>query len=130
MNAPRRILMADDDRAIRILLSVILTKGGYEIETAANGRELLRRLQLFPADLVLLDLQMPEMNGFGVLAEIRASRQLAHLPVLATSAYGTHKEADVRAAGFDHYFQKPIDRLELLAVIKRFLSPPPPSATV
>jgi CheY-like chemotaxis protein len=124
MSSPPRIVVADDDRAMRVLFSVMLAKGGYEIDAAPNGREVLRLLNAEPIDLVLLDLQMPELNGFATLTEIRANPRLVRLPVLATSAYGHHSRDSVCAAGFDYYLQKPVDRLELLRVIASFLGPP------
>src|SRR6476661_489052 len=83
----KHILVAEDDLASSVLLTELLTRWGYEVTVAPNGREALDLLASRPADLLLLDLQMPVLDGFATLAEVRGNSRLAHLPAIALTAF-------------------------------------------
>jgi DNA-binding NtrC family response regulator len=110
-----RLLIVDDDRSIRRTLQKLFTDGGYEVATAADGREALEALRLGGADAVLLDLGLPEMDGIEVLGEARA---LPSLPPIIVITAREDMDSTVRAIqlGAYDYLVKPldIDRLKLL----------------
>jgi DNA-binding response OmpR family regulator len=116
---PRRILVVDDDVAILELVSTRLTLSGYIVLTARNGVEGLRRLNDRRYDGMVLDLNMPEMDGFGVL-ECMADLGDAAPPTLVLTA--SHNAADVQKAvklGARDYLSKPFDDRQLLMRVGR-----------
>src|SRR5262245_32181646 len=82
---PGTILAVDDDRLSRMMLTRCLTQAGHTVVTADNGRQGLALLQAQAFDVVLLDVQMPEMDGFAVLEHIMRDRTLRHIPVIMVS---------------------------------------------
>src|SRR5438067_13708343 len=79
------LLVVDDNSMNRIMLSRYITKLGYQATLAENGRQALEKLQAGPFDLVLLDVEMPEMDGYAVLGHLKADQRLRDLPVLMIS---------------------------------------------
>lgn len=120
----RRILVVDDDRDIREMISQVLTIEGYRVTSAANGQEALEQLrdERTRAGLILLDLMMPVMNGWEMRAEMARDPLLAAIPVVVISGDGEvpKKEAAMGAAG---YITKPIELDALLATVGRFFHP-------
>ena len=119
MNAPGSVLVVDDDGDVRALVVELLTRSGYDVSEAPNGREALKLLFEQRPDLVLLDISMPELDGWATLDRIR---ELSDVPVLMLSALGAELEK-VRAlrAGADDYVTKPFGRQELLARVESVL---------
>ena len=119
MNDEPRILVVDDDEDIRSLLRELLARAGYRVEEAANGRAALRQLFETPPALVLLDVSMPELDGYQTLERIR---DLSDVPVIMLTAR-TQELERVRglASGADDYVPKPFGRQELLARIQALL---------
>jgi DNA-binding response OmpR family regulator len=115
----RRVLVVDDDDDIRLLLEELLRGAGYGVETANDGRAALRAFHANPADLVVLDLSMPELDGFETLERLR---DLSDVPVILLTARGGEIDK-VRGfrAGADDYVVKPFGRQELLARIEALL---------
>jgi DNA-binding response OmpR family regulator len=109
----------DDDADVRALVSELLTRAGYEVSEAPNGRDALKSLFEERPDLVLLDISMPELDGWATLDRIR---ELSDVPVVMLSALGAELEK-VRAlrAGADDYVTKPFGRQELLARVEALL---------
>ncbi|MFQ5816465.1 MAG: response regulator [Terriglobia bacterium] len=117
-----KILVAEDDSASRELLAEIFQRGGCQVVEACDGREALQKAEEIHPDLVLLDLQMPRLDGFTVLRQLRQNPCLAALPVLALTAYAMQGDREkVLAAGFDGYIAKPIDAAALKTQIEQFL---------
>jgi CheY-like chemotaxis protein len=103
------ILLADDNAPSRELMREILEACGYDVAEAANGHEALDLIRKSPPDIVLLDLQMPVMDGFAVIHAVRSDERLRLLTVIALTASAMlgDKERAI-AAGFDSYIAKPI----------------------
>src|SRR4051812_1696827 len=85
--ADRQILVVDDDREIRAVVDDLLTGEGYSVRTAGNGRQALEILAQWRPEVILLDLSMPEMNGWTFLAHQQADPTLAGIPVIVMSAH-------------------------------------------
>jgi len=102
------ILIADDRPSSRELLGLVLERAGYEVMEADNGEHALERVRSGNPDLVLLDLQMPGLDGYGVLAALRAEARFAQLPVLALTASAMRGDREkILEAGFTDYLAKP-----------------------
>jgi DNA-binding response OmpR family regulator len=114
-----RVLVVDDEPDIRKLVAHLLRRAGHEVVEADNGRSALRSLHASPPDLVLLDVSMPELDGWQTLERIR---DLSDVPVLMLTARG-HELERVRGlkAGADDYVVKPFGRQELLARVQALL---------
>jgi CheY-like chemotaxis protein len=118
----KTILIAEDDPALRELVRETLDMLGYNILEAVDGEDALRKIRLSPPDLVLLDIQMPKLDGAGVLKQIRQDPKLAHLPVVALTGFAMRgdKERGMEA-GFDNYLAKPVAGKELKNLLKEML---------
>jgi CheY-like chemotaxis protein/HPt (histidine-containing phosphotransfer) domain-containing protein len=122
-----RILVVDDNDLARDLTAAILAPAGYEVGTAANGAEAVEAVRRDRYDLVLLDLNMPVMDGLAASRAIRASEDEGRrLPLLALSARPEEDEGDARrAAGIDASLGKPFRAIDLLALVHRWTRPEP-----
>ena len=106
----RRILLVDDEEYIRRFYVEELSEEGYEVFTVASGHNLLRKINLFQPDLLILDIKLMDYDGLELLQEIRVHRH--DLPVILCTAYDTYKE-DPRALAADYYVIKSFDLTEL-----------------
>ena len=115
---PGRILIVDDTQATRELLSRRLEREGHTIVEAENGRSALDRIAAEPFDLVLLDMMMPDINGYEVLTQLKADVSFRHIPVIILSAFDEIDSA-VRCieAGAEDYLTKPFNSVVLRARI-------------
>ena len=130
--APRRlrILLAEDNPVNQKLAVYMLTKRGHSVFVAANGRLALEALDARPIDLVLMDVQMPEMGGFEATAAIRANERPrgTHLPIIAMTAHAMKGDRErCLAAGMDAYLSKPLRASDLFAAIDNVASLLPPA---
>jgi CheY-like chemotaxis protein len=114
----KKILVADDEMAIRLLYSEELKEEGYEVYTAANGREALEIIEKVPLDLVILDIKMPEMDGIEALRQIKEKKP--DLPVVLSTAYGDYKQ-DFATWASDDYLVKSSDLEDLKRSVKKHL---------
>lgn len=121
--APTVLVIEDDPRSIR-LMELILSSQGYEAVMARNGREGLDAVRRRPFDVILLDLMLPEVDGFEVLRQLRNDPDLADVPVIITSARArpTTKE-EAAELGANYYLTKPYRKAELLDVIASLTEP-------
>ncbi|HEY2326710.1 MAG TPA: response regulator transcription factor [Gaiellaceae bacterium] len=120
MSTPRhKILVVDDDDDIRLLVRELLERAGYDVIEAADGREALKLMYTSPPALVLLDITMPDLDGYQTLERIR---DLSDVPVAMLTARSQELEK-VRglSAGADDYIAKPFGRQELLARVQALL---------
>jgi len=115
-----RILIAEDNPVNQVLAVRLLEKHGHEIAVAKNGREALTALQQQSFDVVLMDVEMPEMNGFQATMAIREREKLSgkHIPILAMTAHAMKDDKErCLAAGMDAYIAKPIDAREFFEIL-------------
>jgi len=105
-----RLLVVDDNKVNRLLLSRNIELMGHRVTTAENGRVALEMLRREPFDLLLLDIEMPEMNGFQVLEQLGRDLQLRDLPVIVTSSLeGLDNVVRCIELGAEDYLQKPVN---------------------
>ena len=110
------IVATDDEAAIRKVLSIMLSRAGYEVSTCANGAELLSLLSQQSVDLILLDIKMPKISGLDLLAQIK--RDWPHIPVIMITAFGD-LETGIKAMrlGASDYLTKPVGQQLLLKTV-------------
>jgi two-component system cell cycle response regulator DivK len=117
-----KILVVDDNAVSRELLRYILKPLGLEIVEAAFGVEALERIAEERPDVVLLDLDMPGLDGYGVLREVRRRPEWAGLRVIAVTAYAMESDRDrAISAGFDGYLTKPINAVQIRKYVEDLL---------
>jgi CheY-like chemotaxis protein len=115
-----RVLVIDDDEPIRVLFATALERRGYDVSTAPSGDGGVEAAIRMIPDLILLDLEMPGMDGWETLSALRAQPLLAATPVVLITARELDLDAIVRA-GFDDYLRKPVLIGRLTAAVERFL---------
>src|SRR3982074_2909682 len=109
-SGPAHLLVVDDNKVNRLLLSRSLEQQGHSVATAENGRVALEMLRREPFDLVLLDMEMPEMDGFQVLEHLVRDTQLRDLPVIVTSSLeGIDHVVRCIELGAEDYLPKPVN---------------------
>ncbi len=127
------ILLAEDNEINRKLIVKILSKEDYEVKTAVNGREAIETLGSGSFDLVLMDIQMPVMDGYEATRLIKSDKRTCAIPVIALTAHAMKGEKEkILGAGFDGYLAKPVRREELIrqiaAHLQKTAAPPMPPA--
>jgi adenylate cyclase len=115
MNEPGTILVVDDLPQNVRLLEAVLAPRGYAVVAATSGGEALERVASMAVDLVLLDIVMPEMDGYAVCRALRADPATQYLPVVMITASGEQEKVAAIEAGADDFIAKPFDQAELLA---------------
>jgi DNA-binding response OmpR family regulator len=118
-NQPRRILSVEDDTAIAELLGIVLAAEGYDVQVVQTGAEALSKLESQSYDAVLLDLELPDMEGAAILRHIRMKDAGGMLPVIVNSGYRSRME-DVEGMA-TAVLPKPTDITHLADVLRRFV---------
>jgi CheY-like chemotaxis protein len=119
----RRLLVAEDNLLNQKLISAILRTAGYHFKIVENGRLAVEAMRDDPYDMVLMDLQMPEMDGVEATKAIRGELGRRDIPIIAVTAYLADVGRDrCRDAGVDDYVEKPFTREKLLSVVQRWLT--------
>jgi two-component system chemotaxis response regulator CheY len=126
MATPRTVLVIDDASLVRLYCRSALEPAGFRVEEALNGIEALEKLPGLGADLLIVDVNMPQMDGLSFLRKLRQSDpSIAAVPALVTSTES--READfaaARAAGANYYLVKPVDRERLVLFAAMFCGVP------
>src|SRR6266446_568573 len=118
----KRILVIEDQEDNRQIVRDLVTASGYELIEATTGEEGLEVAARERPDLILMDIQLPGIDGYEVTRRIKANPALRHIPVIAVTSYALSGD-DIKAieAGCDAYVTKPFDPAELLAKIREYL---------
>ena len=118
------ILIIEDNPANLKLMSYLLTRFGHNVESAGNAMEAVSNLDNAIPDLVLCDIQLPELDGYGVLRIIRNKSSMQQVPVVAVSAFAMPADKEkALAGGFDGYITKPIDPATFVPEVETFFRP-------
>ncbi len=118
----KRILVVEDQEDLRGILRDLLTGSGYEVAEAADGRDGVAKAKSVRPDLILMDIQLPVIDGYEATRLIKADPNLAATPVIAVSSFAMKgDEEKARASGCDSYVTKPYSPLQLLRLIQGFL---------
>lgn len=119
---PLRVLVAEDSAFNALLLEQLLSSRGHDVRIASTGRDALRQIETDAYDVLLLDVELPELDGFQVVQAIR-ERELTHgghLPVIAVTAYSRKQDRErCLEQGMDAYLAKPIRSADLWSTIER-----------
>ena len=118
------ILIIDDDELVRITLHTIFERAGYETTMATNGQDGLTKFRARPADLIILDMIMPEKGGIDVLAEFRQTQPEVKIIAISGGVWGNDTDylKTLEDLGADYCLAKPIGRDKLLEVVARLLA--------
>ena len=118
----KRVLVIEDTEDNRQIIRDLLTSFDYELIEAVDGAEGVSMAQAHHPDLILMDIQLPVMDGYEATRRIRAIPELAEVPIIAVTSYAlSGDEAKTREAGCDGYIAKPFSPRQLLAKIRQFL---------
>jgi len=121
---PNRILVVEDDEKSRRLLVDVLGWHGYDVSAADNGEHAIASAHAMPPHAALLDIQLPGMSGFDVLAELRGDGFARRIPAIAVTASVMDQDRRrILAAGFDAYVGKPVNIRQLLETLEKLLDP-------
>jgi signal transduction histidine kinase/DNA-binding response OmpR family regulator/HPt (histidine-containing phosphotransfer) domain-containing protein len=120
----RRVLLVEDNAVNQKVATLMLQQAGCRVDVAANGREAVAMAAQFPYDAILMDVQMPEMNGFEATAAIRNSESdERHTPIIAMTANAMDEDREhCLAAGMDDYIPKPVRKDTLVKVLRRWVA--------
>jgi two-component system cell cycle response regulator DivK len=116
----KRILVVEDQLDSLQIMRDLLTANDYEMTEAQNGEEALAAVAKDRPDLILMDIQLPVMDGYEATRRLKADPSLRTIPIIAVTSY-TLSEDDARAAGCDDFVSKPYSPRQLLAKIREFL---------
>ena len=117
-----RILVIEDQEDNRAILRDLLTASGYELIEAQDGEEGVEAAERERPDLILMDIQLPVLDGYDATRRIKSNPQLAAIPIIAVTSYAlSGDEAKARAAGCDDYVTKPFSPRALLAKVRQHL---------
>ena len=118
----KKILLVDDSNTVLLMEKMLLANEGFTLVTASNGREAIQKATAEKPDLILLDVVMPDINGFEACKQIRAREDTRHIPIIMVT---TRSEATNVQIGFESgcndYVTKPINGVELITKIKNHL---------
>jgi DNA-binding response OmpR family regulator len=120
----KRVLVIEDEPNISEAIRFILTRDGWQVEVEADGLAALERLRAAPPDALILDLMLPDMDGFDVLRRLRAEDATRHVPVLMLTAKGQSADRDLAAKlGVTRFMTKPFANAEVVAALQAMVTP-------
>lgn len=118
----KRVLSIEDQADNRCIVRDLLTSAGYEVIEAVRGDTGVALAEQSHPDLILMDIQLPGLDGYEATRRIKANPELRQVPIIAVTSYAlSGDEEKARAAGCDGYIAKPFDALKLLAMVRQFL---------
>ena len=120
-----RVLIVDDNEMFIDMAKFILTAAGYEVRTAGDAIQALAHIPVFLPDLILMDVQMPVMDGMELTRQLKADPATKHIVIVAFTAFALQGDAPkLQAAGFNGYIAKPVDVMALAAQVRFWLEGP------
>jgi len=120
-----RVLVVDDNETFLEMSSFVLRAAAYEVELASDAAQALVKVPIFKPAVILMDIQMPEMDGLELTRRLKADLATQHIVIVAFTAYASQgDEMQLRAAGFDGYIGKPVDVMTLAAEVRFWLEGP------
>jgi CheY-like chemotaxis protein len=118
----KRILIVEDNPQNRYLMSFLLEQQGYELLSAEDGAQALAMLAEDAPDLILMDMQLPKVDGYEATRRIKADERLRNIPLVALTAHSMQRDEErARDAGCDEFVTKPVDAEGLLALVSKLL---------
>jgi two-component system cell cycle response regulator DivK len=124
----KRILVIEDQQDNRQILRDLLTSADFEVIEAEDGETGLVAAAAHRPDLILMDIQLPTLDGYEATRRLKADTALRAIPVIAVTSYASSSDADkARAAGCDAFISKPFSPRQLLATVREYLSSPAPT---
>jgi two-component system, cell cycle response regulator DivK len=122
---PKMILIVDDNQDNRDLVRKILKNSGYQLHEACDGQTAVDMAQRLRPDLILMDIQLPVLDGYQAVARIRQLPEICRVPIIGLTSYAMKGDEDkVLQSGCDAYLAKPIDIARFREMIKHFLEEP------
>ena len=127
MSKKKKVLVVDDEPDFAAIVQTNLEKEGFEVEVAYNGVEGLEKVQASPPDAIVLDIMMPEMDGYAVCKKLKSDEKYVDIPVILLTAVASHvtttrySHADGMSTEADDYIAKPASAEEITESIKRLL---------
>jgi len=119
----KRILYIEDNEQNLYLVTFILEKHGYEVHAARDGQEGIDSAAILQPDIILLDIQLPHMDGYAVARQLRSNPDLAVVPIVAVTSYAMTGDRDkALAAGCNGYIEKPINPDTFISQVEQHLS--------
>lgn len=119
----RRILVAEDDLLNRMFYSAVLESGGYAVETVADGDLAIEAVRKFSPDLIVMDIQLPNVSGLELIEILQSDPELKAIPILAVTAFvGKGEERRIREAGARDFLAKPVSIKPFLSAIDALLA--------
>jgi two-component system, cell cycle response regulator DivK len=119
----KRILVVEDGGDLRAIVVAVLTRvGGYETIEAANGREAVEKAVSEKPDLILMDVDLPDISGIDAARAVKSNPKTAHIPIIAQTGWGSRRwKAGALAAGIVAYLQKPVSIELIISTVEKFL---------
>lgn len=119
---PKKILVVEDNEKNRLLMADILKHYGYEVMEAGDGKYAVKMAKEHKPDLILMDMQMPVMDGFEATKILKADPETKHIKILAVTSFAMKGDREkIMEAGCDDYIPKPIETRELPKIVKMLL---------
>jgi two-component system, cell cycle response regulator DivK len=123
MSDKKKILIVEDNEKNLKLFKIVLRKIEADLITAKDGLDALDKIKSEKPDLLIMDIQIPEISGMDVLKQIKLIPELANIPAIAVTAYASENDKElILNAGFDDYISKPIEIKTFVAKISEFIS--------
>ncbi len=118
----KRILVVEDNDLNRKLFCDLLKANGFAVEPVADGREAIERARSFVPNLVIMDIQLPNVSGLELIEALKGDPELRSIPVLAVTAYaGKGDEERIRDAGAEGYLAKPVSITPFMAAVRQLI---------
>jgi two-component system, cell cycle response regulator DivK len=119
----KRILVVEDTENNRMILNDLLTNAGFEVVEARDGEKGVAMASECRPDLILMDIQLPKVDGYEATRRIKSKPELQHIPIIAVTSYAlSGDETKARAAGCDGYIAKPFSPRAILAKVRELLA--------